>query len=333
MTGWEIVEIDAQDTAKLSDWWHAARAADTGRPYDFWATWEVARGYYQAADPNFDSTLLAVRVGDEIAGTARLRYPRNDNTHLQYAGYWVGEKFRRQGIGTALVEAGDAEARKHGRTHVMADVTSPPGEQSDGLIFAAKVGFEVASLEEHKVLDLNASEPLWPALEAEAAQATVDGYRIEVWTEIPAEHVEGYCHLLNVFFSQVPTGDLALEAMNWDETRIRASEARAREVGMVEYTSAAIAPDGSVAGTSDVNVNKHDPRIAHIGITLALGEHRGHRLGLALKLANHRALRAAHPETELVATSNANVNAHMNAINERMGYRVVEQFHELQKQL
>jgi uncharacterized protein involved in propanediol utilization len=57
---------------------------------------------------------------------------------------------------------------------------------------------------------------------------------------------------------------------------------------------------------------------------MVLPGHRGHRLGLAAKLASHRALRAAVPVCELVATSNADVNAHMNAINEALGYRRLE---------
>jgi GNAT superfamily N-acetyltransferase len=332
VNGWEIVEVDAQDEAQLRAWWHAARDADSHRPYDFWPTWEVARALYRTHDPNHDSVLLAAYDDGQVVGSARLRFPLQDNQHLVFAGFWVAAGFRRRGIGTALVAAGEAEALGRGRTVVLTDATSVPGEESAGTLFAAKVGYGEANLEEHKVLELASAEPGWPALQAEAADALGD-YRIEVWTEIPDEHMDGYCHLLNVFMSQIPLGDLALEELKWDAARIRANEERGREVGHVSITSTAIAPDGSVAGSSDVNVNIKDPRIAHIGITLVLAEHRGHRLGLALKLANHRALLESYPASELIATSNANVNEHMNQINERMDYRVVEQFHELQKRL
>ena len=68
-----------------------------------------------------------------------------------------------------------------------------------------------------------------------------------------------------------------------------------------------------------------------MGITFVLPGHRGHSLGLAVKLANHRSLMAALPECELVRTSNADVNAHMNAVNETLGYRQVEDILEVQK--
>src|SRR5688572_29211336 len=116
MTEVEIRQVDRQDEVALSAWWHAAREADTGRPYDFWPTWEVARAFYLADDPNFDTTMLAAYVDGEIAGAARLRYPNKDNQHLTWAGFGVLERFRRRGIGTALVAAGEADARQHGRS-------------------------------------------------------------------------------------------------------------------------------------------------------------------------------------------------------------------------
>ena len=66
---------------------------------------------------------------------------------------------------------------------------------------------------------------------------------------------------------------------------------------------------------------------------MVMPEARGHRLGLGMKLATHRALRAAYPACTAVVTSNADVNDHMNAVNEALGYRVLEQLLEYQKRL
>ncbi|MCW2813716.1 MAG: family N-acetyltransferase [Nocardioides sp.] len=65
------------------------------------------------------------------------------------------------------------------------------------------------------------------------------------------------------------------------------------------------------------------------GTTIVLPEHRGHRLGLALKVAHHQALLARFPDVEWIATATADVNAHMNAVNDRLGIRVVERCIEL----
>ena len=93
----------------------------------------------------------------------------------------------------------------------------------------------------------------------------------------------------------------------------------------------AIAPDGSVAGVSDVRVDDIDPAYGQIGITIVDPAHRGRRLGLVLKLATHDLAVATYPELVSVDTSNAEVNTWMNAVNEALGYRTIETLLELQK--
>ncbi len=64
-----------------------------------------------------------------------------------------------------------------------------------------------------------------------------------------------------------------------------------------------------------------------------LPEHRGHALGIAMKVANHRAMRTLFPECRIVMTGNADVNAAMNAVNAELGYRTVERCIELQREI
>ncbi len=99
------------------------------------------------------------------------------------------------------------------------------------------------------------------------------------------------------------------------------------------FATAAIAPDGTLAAYTDATIEAARRTQASIDITYALPEHRGHSLGLAVKLAHHRTLRAAVPECRFVLTDNADDNVHMNAVNEAMGYRLVEDLHEVQKEL
>jgi hypothetical protein len=84
-------------------------------------------------------------------------------------------------------------------------------------------------------------------------------------------------------------------------------------------------------GYSSLGLPRSAPRVAFIDSTLVLPEHRGHRLGLAIKVLLHQRLRAEFPATELVVTGNADVNDHMNAVNDRLGYRPVERALEVQK--
>ena len=57
--------------------------------------------------------------------------------------------------------------------------------------------------------------------------------------------------------------------------------------------------------------------------TLVRRDHRGHRLGTAVKVANLRALQGACPEATEVKTQNAETNAWMVGINVRLGFQAV----------
>jgi RimJ/RimL family protein N-acetyltransferase len=50
--------------------------------------------------------------------------------------------------------------------------------------------------------------------------------------------------------------------------------------------------------------------------------HRGHRLGLLVKVAMMDRLAAAEPQVEKIVTWNAAANEHMIGINEALGYEV-----------
>ncbi len=131
----------------------------------------------------------------------------------------------------------------------------------------------------------------------------------------------------------MPLGELDLSSSEWTPERIRGAEQRQVDIGRHAYTAMAIAPDGSVAGVSDLRVDDSDGTHAQVGITIVDPAHRGRRLGLALKLATHDLVVATHPALERVDTSNAEVNSHMNAVNEALGYRTIETLLELQKKL
>jgi hypothetical protein len=56
------------------------------------------------------------------------------------------------------------------------------------------------------------------------------------------------------------------------------------------------------------------------------GAHRGHRLGLLLKLAMLDLLAAREPQVARILTGNADGNQHMIAINEQLAFRVLSRW-------
>jgi hypothetical protein len=231
-----------------------------------------------------------------------------------------------------LLERTKEIARERGRSVLMGEAVTPPGATSPGAEFARAHGFEVANVDGLKILDLE-DHPDWAPLDARVAERIGD-YRLVEWqNHTPDEHVEGLCAALSSLVSMIPIGDLALEEKDWTPEPLRAEEARSVQLGRRVLATAAVAPDGRLAAYTDATVEAATPTRASIDLTYALPEHRGRSLGLAVKLAHHRTLREAVPECRFVLTDNADSNVHMNAVNEAMGYRLVEQLLEVQKAL
>jgi hypothetical protein len=80
---------------------------------------------------------------------------------------------------------------------------------------------------------------------------------------------------------------------------------------------------GRLVAFSELALPRDHPIEAWQWATLVLREHRGHRLGLAVKLANLDYLAATAPAVKLVITGNAQENAPMIAVNELLGFEVV----------
>ena len=330
----EIREVDRTDEAQLRAWWDCGHEALSERTYDLWPSWEQSRVWLAHDNPEQQITLLAAYdESGALAGCAHVQMPQVDNPHMVYADVLVPPPRRRRGTGSALLGEVERRTREAGRSVVLVEAFAPSGGESDGTRFGKHRGYAVASVEQQKVLDLAAAEPGWPHLQA-WCEETQDGYRIVEWRDaVPEELIEDYAALLSGFMDQVPLGEMELEASVWTPKRVRRNEQRIRALGRADIHVGALTPDGRLCGITDTRVVPADPRIANVGITIVLEGHRGHRLGLAMKLAAQRTLRAEFPTCELLVTDNAGVNAAMNAVNEALGYRVVERSLDVQRRV
>lgn len=103
--------------------------------------------------------------------------------------------------------------------------------------------------------------------------------------------------------------------------------------GRTSYHAVALDSAGGAVAYSTMMVSRHAPGQCFQWGTLVRRDHRGHRLGMAVKLANLRQLAAADASVHSLVTYNAEVNTHMLAINEALGFRPVERLGEFQKRL
>jgi GNAT superfamily N-acetyltransferase len=329
----EICEVDPGDPNRLRAWYDVWAAAQRHRPEVMVQTWESSRRALATPHPSLAFELFEVRAGGEPAGVGLVNLPQDDNLTVAYFDAMVHPDHRRRGVGTAVVEEVERRASTAGRRRVLTEVFDQPGGDGGDAAFAEARGYSLANSEGMKTLDLAASEPAWPALEDEVA-AHLGTYRVVTWRDrCPDDLVEGFGAALSRIMSLIPQGELDLEDTDFTVERVQALEERRLAIGLATFESAAVSSDGAVVGLTGVRANLHDPRVAHVGVTMVLPGHRGRRLGLAVKLASHRALRAEVPDCELVVTSNADVNTHMNAINESLGYRQLETLLEYHRTL
>jgi len=328
----DIEQINPRNEAALRAWWEVGRAATAYRPGKPWPVWEQSRVALPADNPERGITLIGAIDGREMVGAGLLTRSLRDNLHTAMAFAYTRPDRVREGIGRRLVEELEVVAAGDGRTTVQSEAYLPPGGSGVPEAFATAMGYAVASRESIKELTLT---DYLARREALAAAAPVpDGYRVITFdTVCPDEHLASFGRLLGMLLAEVPLGELDLEDSEWSAERIREAERRQVAIGRHVQTAMALAPDGSVAGVSDVRVDDSDPAHGQVGITLVDPVHRGRRLGLALKVATHDLAVATYPELVSVDTSNAEVNTWMNAVNDALGYRTIETLLELQKKL
>ena len=224
-----------------------------------------------------------------------------------------------------MIAAGD------GRTTMQSEIYLPPGGTAAAGGLRGRAGLLVANRESMKELTITdylaRRDACCRGRAATATGSSPSTPSAPTSTSSRSAGCSGCC------WREVPLGELDLEASEWTPERIRAAEQRQVGTGRHVHTALAIAPDGAVAGSSDVRIDDTDHTHGQVGITLVDPAHRGHRLGLALKLATHDLAVATYPDLVSVDTSNAEVNTYMNAVNEALGYRTIETLLELQKKL
>ena len=326
----DIEQINPRNEAALRAWWEVGKAATAYRPGKPWPLWEQSRVSLPADNPERGISLLGAIDGREMVGAGLLTRSLQENLHAVNAYAFVSPDRTREGTGSALVAELEVIASGDGRTTVQSEIYLPPGEDDGApLAFATALGYSVANRESMKELTLRDYLARRDALVPDPG-----GYRIVTFdTVCPDEHLESFGRLLGTLLTEVPLGDLELQDSEWTPARLRAAEQRQVDTGRHLHTALAIAPDGEVAGVSDVRIDDTDHAYGQVGITLVDPAHRGHRLGLALKVATHDLAAATYPGLVSLDTSNAQVNTWMNAVNEALGYRTTETLLELQKKL
>ncbi len=255
-----------------------------------------------------------------VTGVLEVTLPPWDNLHLGYLAVTVDPCRRRQGIGRRLFEAGLDGVREAGRTLVVAESLDRP----DRVAFAKAMGLDRASEEVERAQDLvGLDRDRLEAVRA-AAERRAAGYEmLRLPGPTPEEMLADVVSMTGAI-NDAPTDDLDIEDEVYSPERIRAFESAQAARGRRIYRVVARKREsGALAGHTQVGVEGETPGFAWQLDTSVVRAHRGHRLGLLLKIAMVQWLEEAEPQLRTILTWNAASNEHMIEVNEVLGYRVV----------
>jgi GNAT superfamily N-acetyltransferase len=260
-------------------------------------------------------------LDDVPVGYLEMGLPQDDNLSTVNVELSVLPSARRHGVGRALHTVAVARTRALGRTYLIGPTVQ---RHPDGAAFAAAMGAAAGLTELRSRLDVRALAPERVSSMLTEAWTHADGYELVRWTGVPPEEIiEDVAYLDGRLNADAPVGDLAWEPEKVDAEKVRQAELSRIARGRTSYHTGALR-DGRLVAWTAIAGAVDEPAQAWQNITLVDPEHRGHRLGLIVKLANLSHVRELRPGIEVIDTFNAATNEHMLAINRMLGFRVVE---------
>ena len=286
-------------------------------------------------DPNEPNRVLVARVDGRIVGRALLEQQLGE-TEVAWLDVRVLPEFEGRGIGRALSDRSEAIARELGAVRlIMYTVTADgPGERlvaptgfgslpadNRGVRFLLARGWTLEQVERGSRFPLPADPEKLAALRAAAEQHAGD-YRVLTWVGLtPPELLDDLAELQTRMSTDAPNAGLDEPVDVWSPERFANKEIQLLESPIQLLTAAARhEPSGRLAGFTRISVAHDLAKAASQWETIVLREHRGHRLGMLMKIANLQLLEEAAPGHPSVLTWNAEENRPMLGVNEAVGF-------------
>ena len=281
--------------------------------------------------------LFLGRLAGRVVARGVYEWQPEENAPAAFLELQVAKEARRRGIGTAMLRTLEDVAATDGlnvlqswSAHlppVSTKVLVPPTgfgaieKNSPAVAFALAHGYRLEQVDRISRIDLPIERTLIDERRRDAEAHATD-YRVVQWVgRCPEEWVADMAHLHQRMSTDAPSAAIEFVEEQWDENRMRNLDDMNEAGGRVNLTSAAVhIPTRELVGYTDIALPEHEGRPATQEDTLVLKEHRGHRLGMLLKIANLEQLMRVSPTTPRITTFNAEENRPMLRVNEAVGF-------------
>ncbi|CAN5891341.1 GNAT family N-acetyltransferase [soil metagenome] len=328
----EVNELDPStlsddDAAALAAVANAAQVVDAPHldPVD---AEHVRRRHAYDHDMHPTHALLVARDGAALAGYAEVSISHWDNPDLAFIDLEVHPDHRGGGVGSTLSRWVEEVTRRVGRTRLMTDGWLDSPKQA----FWRRRGFTLGMVAaQRRLVMADLDQGRLGRLLAQAEAASSDYELVDVPNPAAEEMVPDLLAVHSAI-NDAPLDDLALDPDAWPAERVRAYERAMTARGFqLHRLLARRRSDGAPGGHTVVVVERDRPWIASQEDTAVVAAHRGHRLGLRLKIAMLHRLAELEPQLRHIDTWNAESNKHMLAVNNAIGCVVVGRSAELQR--
>jgi GNAT superfamily N-acetyltransferase len=317
-----IRQLDPADAAGMGQWYDLAVAVTRYDVPDFpTPSRQEHMARFEDPLPAATEEVLLAWDGDRVVGAASYQLPQSENPSLMYLDLLVHPQYRRRSIGTGLLEEVYAAARQHERSLIEVETVRalPGGVARD------EAGYRYLTNRGHQPGATSIRSRCRIADRTEDA-TRADGYSLVQWRDVaPDEIVDDVAALQSRLMLDAPTGDLAVEQQVYDAARVRRQEANELRRGYRSYSTAARHDaTGQIVARTKLSFESDDDTHARQRITIVEPAHRGRRLGLIVKSANHAYTQANEPALRFIDAWNAEDNTHMRAVNAALGFQPVD---------
>ncbi len=248
------------------------------------------------------------------------KYPTYESDkHIGNIHISLNKQYRRQGIGTRVLNIIIEEAKKYGITTLQIWTPNKDGKE-------AGKHWNGTMAHEHYVNQLFLHDVDWGLMNEwiEQSKTKANDVEIQLFFEVPEDRIEEFVILHSETENQAPWGGEGTNVLT-PEMR-REYEKENRDKGTKWITMITKEKSGEISGLTEIRYNPKEPKAVRQDLTGVREIYRGRGLGKRLKAEMLIHINENYPAAEFISTGNAKLNEAILSLNQAIGYKEVAVF-------